>query len=56
VDEARRFIRYHREALKLQNDPEYVQTRLASDTALYRPKFKVVGFAVSLRTQYSSFV
>jgi hypothetical protein len=26
------------------------------ETALYRPKFKVVGFAVSLRTQYSSFV
>jgi hypothetical protein len=26
------------------------------ETALYRPKFRVVGFAVSLRTQYSSFV
>ena len=26
------------------------------NTALYRPKFKLVGFAVNLRTQYSSFV
>jgi phage terminase Nu1 subunit (DNA packaging protein) len=31
VDEARRFIRYHREAATQQSDPEYLKERLASD-------------------------
>jgi len=37
-------------------EPVHGELESYLNTALYRPKFKLVGFAVNLRTQYSSFV